>query len=144
MIFLRKLLLICIASGLTISTAFAQTLAQWNFDASTNTPTTVPANATISAAVWTADATTTYPAGVTGQSMWARLRAAETMLPGEFACAGRFTMADISLGYAVMLAQAIGLEEQVTPGMSAYLRRLSERAGFQRAKAAQGSGTIAG
>ena len=79
-------------------------------------------------------------------ALWfgARLRAAETMLPGEFACAGRFTMADISLGYAVMLAQAIGLEEQVTPGMSAYLRRLSERAGFQRAKAAQGSGTIAG
>ena len=79
-------------------------------------------------------------------ALWfgARLRAAETMLPGEFACAGRFTMADISLGYAVMLAQAIGLEEQVTPGMSAYQRRLSERAGFQRAKAAQGSGTIAG
>ena len=79
-------------------------------------------------------------------ALWfgARLRAAETMLPGEFACAGRFTMADISLGYAVMLAQAIGLEEQVTPGMSAYLRRLSERAGFQRAKAAQGSGAIAG
>ena len=78
-------------------------------------------------------------------ALWfgARLRAAETMLPGEFACAGRFTMADISLGYAVMLAQAIGLEEQVTPGMSAYQRRLSERAGFQRAKAAQGSGAIA-
>ena len=79
-------------------------------------------------------------------ALWfgARLRAAETMLQGEFACAGRFTMADISLGYAVMLAQAIGLEEQVTPAMSAYLGRLSERAGFQRAKAAQGSGTIAG
>ena len=69
MIFLRKLLLIAIVSRLTIATAFAQTLAQWNFDASTNTPTTVPANATISAAAWTADATTTYPAGVTGQSM---------------------------------------------------------------------------
>ena len=32
-----------------------------------------------------------------------------------------FTMADISLAYAVMLAQGIGLEEQVTPGMA--LRR---------------------
>ena len=69
MIFLRKLLLICIASGLTIAVAFAQTLAQWNFDASTNTPTTSPANATISAAAWTTDATTTYSAGVTGQAM---------------------------------------------------------------------------
>ena len=73
----------------------------------------------------------------------ARLRHAEPLLGGEFACAGRFTMADISLGYAVMLAQAIGLEEQVTQGMAAYFERLSQRAGFQRAKAAQGSGTIA-
>ena len=72
-----------------------------------------------------------------------RLRNAETMLEGEFACAGRFTMADISLGYAVMLAQSIGLEEQVTPGMSTYLEQLSRRGGFQRAKAAQGSGKIA-
>ncbi len=78
-------------------------------------------------------------------ALWfgARLRAAETMLQGEFACAGRFTMADISLGYAVMLAEAIGLEEQVTPGMAGYLERLSQREGFQRAKAAQGSGAIA-
>ncbi|MFM5893455.1 MAG: glutathione S-transferase family protein [Novosphingobium sp.] len=78
-------------------------------------------------------------------ALWfgARLRVAETMLQGEFACAGRFTMADISLGYAVMLAEAIGLEEQVTPGMAAYLARLAERDGFKRAKAAQGSGAIA-
>jgi glutathione S-transferase len=78
-------------------------------------------------------------------ALWfgARLRVAETMLQGEYACAGRFTMADISLGYAVMLAEAIGLDEQVTPGMAAYLVRLSQRTGFQRAKAAQGSGKIA-
>jgi glutathione S-transferase len=60
------------------------------------------------------------------------------MLHGEFAAAGRFTMADISVGYAVMLAQSIGLDEQVTPGMKAYFERLTQRAGFQRAKAAQG------
>ena len=68
-----------------------------------------------------------------------RLRNAETMLDGDYAAAGRFTMADISVGYAVMLAQSIGLEAQVTPGMAAYLDRLSQRAAFQRAKAAQGS-----
>ena len=73
----------------------------------------------------------------------ARLRHAEPMLEGDFACAGRFTMADISVGYAVMLALSIGLEEQVTPGMAAYFARLSQRPGFQRAKAAQGSGAIA-
>lgn len=73
-------------------------------------------------------------------ALWfgSRLKNAETMLHGEFAAAGRFTMADISVGYAVMLAQSIGLDEQVTPGMKAYFERLTQRAGFQRAKAAQG------
>ncbi|WP_338467022.1 glutathione S-transferase [Novosphingobium sp. ZN18A2] len=68
-----------------------------------------------------------------------RLRNAETMMGTEYACAGRFTMADISVGYAVMLAQSIGLAEQVTPGMAAYFDRLTRREGFRRAKAAQGS-----
>ena len=78
-------------------------------------------------------------------ALWfgARLRNAEPMLGEAFACAGRFTMADISVGYAVMLALSIGLEAQVTPGMAAYLERLSQRPGFQRAKAAQGTGGIA-
>lgn len=69
-----------------------------------------------------------------------RLRNAETLLEGDHACAGRFTMADISLGYAVMLALSIGLEEQVTPGMRAYFERLSRREGFGRAIAAQAGG----
>lgn len=74
-------------------------------------------------------------------ALWfgSRLRAAEQLLHGDHAAAGRFTMADVSLGYAVMLAGAIGLEEQVTPGMAAYLDRLSQRDAFRRAKAAQGS-----
>ncbi|MFM5885284.1 MAG: glutathione S-transferase family protein [Novosphingobium sp.] len=72
-----------------------------------------------------------------------RLRNAEGMMQGDYACAGRFTMADISLGYAVMLALSIGLEAQVTPGMRAYFERLSMRDAFQRAKAAQGEGAIA-
>ena len=49
-------------------------------------------------------------------------------------------MADISLGYAVMLALSIGLEAQVPEAAVAYLDRLSQRPGFQRAKAAQGRG----
>jgi len=69
-----------------------------------------------------------------------RLRNAEIMLEGPYACAGRFTMADVSLGYAVMLAQSIGLAEQVTPGFAAYYARLSQRDAFKRAKAAQSSG----
>ncbi len=68
-----------------------------------------------------------------------RLRNAEMLMGPQFACAGRFTMADISVGYAVMLAQSIGLEAQVTPGMAAYFARLSQRPGFIRAMAAQGT-----
>ena len=85
------------------------------------------------------------PQAAEDYALWfgARLRHAEPLLGEEYACAGRFTMADISLGYAVMLALSIGLEAQVTPGMAAYFERLSARAGFQRAKAAQGFSTIA-
>ncbi|MEN9683359.1 MAG: hypothetical protein RLZZ427_1110 [Pseudomonadota bacterium] len=68
-----------------------------------------------------------------------RLRAAEKLMGPEFACAGRFTMADISVGYAVMLAGSIGLADQLTPGMMTYLERLSQRDGFRRAKVAQGT-----
>ena len=71
-----------------------------------------------------------------------RLKNAEAMMGEEFCCADRFTMADVSVGYAVMLAQSIGLAEQVTPGMAAYFERLSARDGFQRAKAAQGDGGL--
>jgi glutathione S-transferase len=77
-------------------------------------------------------------------ALWfgSRLKNAETLLEGEYACAGRFTMADISLAYALLLAMQIGLEAQVTPGMRAYFERLSHRGGFQRAKAAQGEGGL--
>lgn len=68
-----------------------------------------------------------------------RLRAAETLMGGQFACAGRFTMADVSIGYAVMLALSIGLDQHVTAGMAAYLEQLATRDGFRRAKTAQGT-----
>jgi glutathione S-transferase len=84
------------------------------------------------------------PQAAADYAQWfgARLRSAETLMGPEFAAARRFTMADISVGYAVMLALAIGLEEQVTPGMAAYLDRLSQREAFARAKAAQGQGAM--
>lgn len=79
------------------------------------------------------------PEAAADYAQWfgSRLRNAESLMGADYACAGRFTMADISVGYAVMLALRIGLEEQVTPGMKAYFERLSQREGFQRAKAAQ-------
>lgn len=66
-----------------------------------------------------------------------RLRNAETMMAGDHAVAGRFTMADISVGYAVMLALSVGLDEFVSDAMRAYFGRLKARPAFRRAIAVQ-------
>lgn len=67
-----------------------------------------------------------------------RLRAVEAIVAdAPFIAADRFTAADISVGYALMLADAIGLGDELTPAIRAYWERLSGRDGFARAKAAQ-------
>lgn len=71
-----------------------------------------------------------------------RLRNAERMMSGDYAAAGRFTMADVSLAYAIKLALAIGLAEFVTPGMQAYFDRVSARDGYLRAMQAQTVGEM--
>jgi len=55
----------------------------------------------------------------------------------EWLCAGRFTMADISVGYALLLARNLGLDGKFSPEVAAYWARLSVRPGFLAAKAAQ-------
>lgn len=68
----------------------------------------------------------------------ARLRAIDAVVSkNDTLCAGRFTVADVSVGYALMLAQTLGLNEQFPPAVTAYWARLQEREGFKRAKAAQ-------
>jgi glutathione S-transferase len=68
----------------------------------------------------------------------ARLRALETEVSkADTVCAGRFTAADISVGYALLFAGSNGLAAQFTPAVSAYWERLKQRDGFQRAIAAQ-------
>lgn len=52
-------------------------------------------------------------------------------------CAGRFTAADISVGYALLLAESLGLDADLAPSVTAYWRRCQDRAAFARAKAAQ-------
>jgi glutathione S-transferase len=52
-------------------------------------------------------------------------------------CAGRFTVADISVGYALLLAQFIGLDEKFTPAVAAYWQSLKAREGFKKAMATQ-------
>lgn len=79
------------------------------------------------------------PEAAADYAQWfgARMHNAVKLMGPEFACAGRFTMADVSVGYAVMLALSIGLEDQVPELAKAYLDRLSHRPAFQRAKERQ-------
>ena len=67
-----------------------------------------------------------------------RLRTLEPLLESrEYLCAGRFTAADVSVGYALLLADDIGLKERFKPATLAYWQRLQARDGFRRALAAQ-------
>lgn len=52
-------------------------------------------------------------------------------------CGEPFTVADISVGYALMLADYLDLAERFPPEVGAYWQRLQSREGFQRALAAQ-------
>jgi glutathione S-transferase len=74
----------------------------------------------------------------------ARLRVLDPWLAeSEFVAANRFTIADISLGYALMLAQIVGLGAQLSKPVRSYFLRLSERIAFKRAIAAQEAGVPA-
>ncbi len=55
----------------------------------------------------------------------------------EWLCAGRFTGADISVGYALLLARTLKLDVNFSPAVAAYWERLRERPGFKAAKKAQ-------
>jgi glutathione S-transferase len=80
------------------------------------------------------------PQTVADYTRWflSRLRALDTHLQSnEFVCAGRFTAADVSIGYALLLAQHIGLEASFKPKVRAYWSRLQLRKAFLRAMAAQ-------
>lgn len=69
----------------------------------------------------------------------ARLRGVDRALADgrDWLCAGRFTAADISVGYALLLAETIALDAAFTPAIAAYWTRLQTREAFQRAKTAQ-------
>jgi glutathione S-transferase len=73
----------------------------------------------------------------------ARLRVLEPRLEHHnFMCAGRFTAADISVGYALHLAAQLGLSSGMTPAVTAYFERMQERPGFQAAVRAERAGAI--
>lgn len=51
----------------------------------------------------------------------------------DFLCAGRFTAADIAVGYALHLTQMTRLSHLLTPRLAEWLEGLRRRDGFQRA-----------
>lgn len=80
------------------------------------------------------------PQAVTDYRRWffARLRAVEAALEAQdFIACERFTMADISVGYALMLAHDAGNTEEIGPRTLAYWQRLRSRDGFKRAVTAR-------
>jgi glutathione S-transferase len=63
-----------------------------------------------------------------------RLRGVEAAVAkSDTVCAGRFTAADISVGYALLLADSLGLSRDFGPAVTAYWQRLQMRDGFRRA-----------
>ena len=80
------------------------------------------------------------PQVATDYAKWffGRLRAVEAATAkSDTLCAGRFTAADIVIGYALRLADNIGLSKDFGPNVAAYWQRLQARDGYQRAVAAE-------
>jgi glutathione S-transferase len=80
------------------------------------------------------------PQAVEDYRRWflARLRAVEAATgQAQYLCDQRFTAADVAVGYALLLAQHLGLNEHFTPAICAYWERLQARPAFQRALAVQ-------
>ncbi|QTC89900.1 glutathione S-transferase family protein [Brevundimonas goettingensis] len=61
----------------------------------------------------------------------------------DWLCAGRFTMADVCVGYALLFARTLNLEHKFSPEIQAYWDRLSARPGFKAAQVAQAAAASA-
>jgi len=82
------------------------------------------------------------PQAAEDYTVWylSRLRSVEAALEDrEFLCAGRFTMADIAVHYALFLGETLGLAERYKPRSRDYLERLKERPAFRKAREKQSS-----
>ena len=100
-----------------------------------------------------ADATLTFPqtvvlryklqepgvadAAVDGYSRWfvSRLKLLETSLDGkEYLCSDRFTIADICVSYAILLADSLGIHQAFKPNIKRWTDSLFEREAFKKSK----------
>ncbi len=86
------------------------------------------------------------PQVVEDYSRWflARLRAVDAVVSEQpYICGDRFTAADISIGYAVMLAGSIGLAPRIPGAVVTYWQRLQERPAYLRALERQRADAVA-
>jgi glutathione S-transferase len=148
---------------MTESAAMCQYLAALHSPAALDVPTNDPAYGAYLNWLHMSDATLTFPQTLvlryahfepedrkqpqvaTDYSRWflARLRAVDAALKEHtFLCTDRFTAADVSVAYALMLAGHLGLTDQFPPTVKAYWQRLQARPAFQRAMAAQHQAAI--
>ena len=141
---------------MTESAAMCQYLAATHPDAGLDVAPTHPAYGAYLNWLHMSDATLTFPqtlvlryrtfepgradAAADDYARWflSRLKHVERALEtAEWLCADRFTAADISVGYAPLLANHLKLLEAAAPSVSAYWERLKARPAFQAAKRAQ-------
>ena len=71
------------------------------------------------------------------------IKVEERLATREYLCADRFTVADICVGYALILAESVGLDDGVPDSLKAYRARLTGRPAFQRALAREDAGRLA-
>lgn len=57
----------------------------------------------------------------------------ERLKDREFLCADHFTVADICVGYALILAERVGLDDGVPESLKAYRKRLTQREAYLKA-----------
>jgi glutathione S-transferase len=82
---------------------------------------------------------------VADYSRWflSRLRGVDAVVSRQKTlCAGRFTVADISVGFALLLATFTGLDAKFSPAVAAYWQSLQARDGFRRAVAKQEAAAV--
>ena len=76
-------------------------------------------------------------AAVEGYSRWfvSRLKLLEKTLDNrEYLCSNRFTLADISVSYAINLAEALGIEQAFKPNIKRWTDNLFSRPAFIKSK----------
>ena len=78
------------------------------------------------------------PQAVEDYGKWfnGRLRAIDAVVDTQdYLCAGRFTAADITVGYALFLAKRLKLDAELKPQTRAWYERITARDAFKRAAA---------